>query len=162
MSNDDPYNTMTPPAYTQSITGSEVPVEAPAYKQEKLKIDTANINARINHNNPDSPGTARADSPHHSPTPPTPPRAGAPKFTAQRNNEYFTESTNEAAHAYVRRCSVLDDRPAVWLVKRKTFALSSLAAAVLVEEGLLESEDLALCVHLITEPNFNSQSALTH
>jgi hypothetical protein len=152
MSNADLYNTMTPPAYTQSVAGSEVLVEATAYEQEKLGLHNANINTQTYHDNADSPGTVRADSPHLLPISPG---AGAPNSNAQVNNGHFTKPTNEAALAYVRRCSVLPDQLAVWLVKRKNFALSSLAAAVLIKEGLMRSKDLVLCVHLIAEPNFN-------
>ncbi|EUC42325.1 hypothetical protein COCMIDRAFT_103807 [Bipolaris oryzae ATCC 44560] len=47
-------------------------------------------------------------------------------------------------HTRVRSCSVLHDRPAAWLAKRKNIPLSSLAAAVLTKEGLLETKELRL------------------
>ncbi|XP_014558170.1 hypothetical protein COCVIDRAFT_25282 [Bipolaris victoriae FI3] len=48
-------------------------------------------------------------------------------------------------HAGVCSCSILHDRPAVWLVKKKkNIALSSLAAAILTKEGLLEAKELQL------------------
>ncbi|KAH7562778.1 hypothetical protein BM1_02298 [Bipolaris maydis] len=47
-------------------------------------------------------------------------------------------------HAGVRSCSILHDRPAAWLAKKKNIPLSSLAAAVLTKEGLLEAKELQL------------------
>jgi hypothetical protein len=45
-----------------------------------------------------------------------------------------------------RPCSILLNQTATWLVKRKKMALSSLAAAVLVREGLIEPQQLELSV----------------
>lgn len=136
MSNADLYS-ITPPAYTQSVAESEVAIEAQAYEQEKLGM----LGASPYTDNPDSPGTVRAGSS----TPPHPgPRTAAPNYSSQLPSGHFTELSTDVALAYVRRCSVLPERPAVWLVKRKNFALSSLAAAVLVKEGLLRDNDLVL------------------
>ena len=55
--------------------------------------------------------------------------------------------TNTATHAdltSIRRCSLLQNRPAVWFVRRKNTALSALAGAVLTKDGLLEAKDLQL------------------
>jgi len=67
--------------------------------------------------------------------------AGGPMHT-----RLLTES-NTATHAElagIRTCSMLHNRPAVWLVRRKKTALSALAGAVLTKEGLLEAKDLQL------------------
>jgi hypothetical protein len=57
---------------------------------------------------------------------------------------HLTEPVATASLASVRACSILNDRPAVWLVKRKSMALSPLAAAVLTKEGLVQAKDLQL------------------
>jgi hypothetical protein len=57
-------------------------------------------------------------------------------------------STARAALAGTRRCSILHDQPATWLVKRTHASLSSLAAAVLLREHLIVPERLELCVPL--------------
>ncbi|CAN9348776.1 unnamed protein product [Alternaria alternata] len=57
---------------------------------------------------------------------------------------YLTEPVATASLASVRACSILNDRPAVWLVKRKSMALSPLTAAVLTKEGLVQAKDLQL------------------
>lgn len=44
----------------------------------------------------------------------------------------------------IRSCSVLHDRPAIWLLKRKKVALCALVAAVLIKEGLIIPKDLEL------------------
>lgn len=135
LSNADLYNTMTPPAYTQSVAGSEVAEEATHYEQEKPNLPVNSPHTA----NPDSSGTGRSGSNSHEA-----PEAGPPNHTAQLPKGHFTEPTTDAALAYVRGCSVLPERPAMWLVKKKNFALSSLAAAVLVKGGLVRSKDLAL------------------
>lgn len=62
------------------------------------------------------------------------------------DTQSFTEPyiATYANLASLRVCSVLQNRPAVWVVKRKNMALSNLAAAVLTKEGLLEAKDLQL------------------
>jgi hypothetical protein len=57
---------------------------------------------------------------------------------------YLAEPVATASLASVRACSILGDRPAVWLVKRKSLALSPLAAAVLTKEGLVQAKELQL------------------
>jgi hypothetical protein len=148
MRNLDLYNTMTPPAYAQSIAGSQIDVEAITYDQEKLGLHITNTTTQPYHDNHESPRTSSADSPHilHAA-----PGAGAPDYAVQNYGGYFTDRINDAAIAYIRRCSVLPDRPAVWLVKKKNFALSSLAGAVLLNEGLLRRKDLVLCVLIVNQ-----------
>jgi hypothetical protein len=158
MSNDDLYNTPTPPAYTQSIVGSEIAVEATTSDQEKLGLHNTNTTTQPYHDNHDSPRTSSAGSPHllHAA-----PGAGAPNYAVQNYNGHFTDQINDAAVAYVRRCSVLPNRPAVWLVKKKNFALSSLAGAVLLNEGLMRRKDLVLCVLIVHQLNLSLYSRVS-
>ena len=65
-------------------------------------------------------------------------------MTLHPAGHYLTEPLTAANLAGVRECSILRDRPAVWLVKRKKIALSPLAAAVLIQEGLIRVKDLQL------------------
>jgi hypothetical protein len=60
--------------------------------------------------------------------------------------DYFTELTNNAAAVHTKRCSILKERPATWLIKGKSMALCPLAATVLMKEGLLKSKQLELLV----------------
>jgi hypothetical protein len=55
-----------------------------------------------------------------------------------------TSSTEDTDLLSVRRCSILPNRPAAWLVKRRNLALSQLAAAVLTKKGLIKFKDLEL------------------
>lgn len=59
-------------------------------------------------------------------------------------SHYLTEPYTEAALVGIRPCSILYDRPAIWLVKRKKIALCALVAAVLIKEGLIIPKDLEL------------------
>lgn len=57
---------------------------------------------------------------------------------------YYTDAVSTSALIGVRECSILRDRPAIWLVKNKTTALSPLAASVLVKEGFVDPRHLQL------------------
>lgn len=57
---------------------------------------------------------------------------------------YLPEATAQVALAHARKCCILTDYPAVWIVKGKRLALSPLAATVLVKEGILAQKDLEL------------------
>ncbi|SMR43651.1 unnamed protein product [Zymoseptoria tritici ST99CH_3D1] len=46
------------------------------------------------------------------------------------------------------RCSILDDRVAVWELKGSSMRLSALAAEILIEKGRVESKDLRLLRHM--------------
>jgi hypothetical protein len=61
-------------------------------------------------------------------------------------SHYLTEPVATASLVGARACSILHDRPAIWLVKNKKMALSPLAAAVLTKEGILNAKDLELSV----------------
>lgn len=57
---------------------------------------------------------------------------------------HLTDPIVAENNAGVCSCSILHDRPAAWLAKKKNTPLSSLAAAVLTKEGLLEAKELRL------------------
>jgi hypothetical protein len=63
---------------------------------------------------------------------------------------------NDSADAI--RCSVLNDRPAAWTVKKKRgMALCPLAAAILVREGILSTKHLELVPSLLARPSSSSR-----
>ncbi|KAF2004569.1 glycosyltransferase family 1 protein [Amniculicola lignicola CBS 123094] len=137
ISNADLY-AMTPPAYALSVADNEVSLDAESMHEEKRPISPV----------PSSPSTLRAESDTGSHTPPEeqpPPLPARPTVLAAYSSHapvYISSLATEAALAHVRRCSLLPNRPAVWLVKKKDLALSPLAAAVLVKEGLIRYKDL--------------------
>jgi len=136
--------TMDLPEYTQQVAGGEISVDAESTQNEKQ------------HN--------QDQSPAYDPLPSPEPRSlqeehgydmrqdvsdqDNPSHTRSSNPPALTHDSTEAdatvSLAGVRACSILHDRPAVWLVKRKSLALSPLAAAVLTKEGLLQPKDLHL------------------
>jgi hypothetical protein len=148
-SNADLYN-MTPPAYTQSIAEGERTVDCEAIRDEKDRRAAERL-ARED-SAPNSPRPIIGDV---SPRPTTPlhvlqerarehtatlqPTGPTPVFT-----HYLTEPATTASLVGSRACSILHDRPAIWLVKKKKMALSPLAAAVLTMEGLIGAKDLEL------------------
>ncbi|KAI4649331.1 hypothetical protein J4E93_003647 [Alternaria ventricosa] len=139
--------TMDLPEYTQQVAGGEISVDAESTQNEKQR-------------NQDQ-------SPAYDPLPSSEPRSlqeqhefdiqqddseqGNPSHRHSSDPPALTHDSTEAdataSLASVRACSILHDRPAVWLVKRKSLALSPLAAAVLTKEGLLQPKDL----HLISQ-----------
>ena len=137
MSNNDLY-CMTPPAYAQSVADNEVSVDAQEVEDEKIGMPGAPY-TRDADTNPQ----ASVHTPHEAPRALAPVTAAA-SLPAELPPVYFAELTTDAVLAHVRRCSILPSRPAVWLVKRKSLALSPLAATVLVKEGLLRNKDLQL------------------
>lgn len=68
----------------------------------------------------------------------------APTGPTPALTHYYTETVSTSALIGVRECSILRDRPAIWLVKNKTTALSPLAASVLVKEGFVDPRHLQL------------------
>lgn len=176
--NADLYS-MTPPVYTQSIADGEVSVDAEAEQQEKphaferspqrevpprrpLQRQGSNApsdsnlqrevsitpsehyapsNRPLQHEEPES-SQARAQSNHSPRYSVNPPGYG----------HYLTEVVDDANLVGAIACSILHDRPAIWLVKKKKMALSPLAAAVLTTEGLIGPKDLDLSVSPNTAP----------
>ncbi|KAI1509233.1 ATG-C domain containing protein [Pyrenophora tritici-repentis] len=88
----------------------------------------------------------------------SPTRADIPRLDRPIHTRSLSDPT-ASTHAIldcVRVCSVLQDRPAVWLVKRKNMALSALAGAVLTKEGLLKAKDMQL-ITIATGPGTNRE-----
>ncbi|KAF2010342.1 hypothetical protein BU24DRAFT_427470 [Aaosphaeria arxii CBS 175.79] len=138
MSNHDLYS-MTPPAYAQSAADNETTVDAEAMQDEKLGMPGQRY--APSHSSAD-------DTVHDGHMALATLTAGPPSMPAVLPNElppvYFEELTREAAIASIKRCAILPNRPAVWLMKKKDFALSPLAATVLLKEGIIKSKDLEL------------------
>lgn len=154
MSNQDLY-IVTPPAYTQSIAECEQTVDAEALREEKPELPQ-----RSNDRDSLALTSPRAVSENSDPPRPTTPlhvlqeRARgnvslAPTGPAPVLSHYLTEPAATVSLIGTRACSLLPDRPAIWLVKKKKMALSPLAAAVLTSEGLIGAKDLEL---LVTTP----------
>ncbi|KAF2027095.1 hypothetical protein EK21DRAFT_102830 [Setomelanomma holmii] len=155
MSNADLY-TITPPAYMQSVADGEVMVDAEATRDEKIISPNPSRNSVSSFEHETLvPTSPRPTSVHSSQRPSTPlhvlqQRARehtafvAPTGPTPQLMHYLTEPTVTAALVGARACSILHDRPAIWLVKGKKMALSPLAAAVLSKEGLIGAKDLEL------------------
>jgi hypothetical protein len=147
--NADLYS-VTPPRYTESIAEGETAVEASASQDDKPSVpeqptshdslDLASPRALSDHADPPRPTTPlhvlQERARGNTPLAPTGP---APKLT-----HYLTDPATTVSLIGVRTCSILRDRPAIWLVKNKTMALSPLAAAVLTKEGLINPRQLEL------------------
>lgn len=146
---DDLYS-MTPPAYTQSIADGERSVDGEATRQEKPEVfersPERNVQ-RAQSSVPVSPVVSQQQTQAGETEPliqhNAPARAPAPPPLI---SHYLTEPVTTADLVGVRACSILHDRPAIWLMKRKSMALSPLAAAVLTQEGLVRPKDLELLV----------------
>ncbi|KAF1952325.1 hypothetical protein CC80DRAFT_422782 [Byssothecium circinans] len=136
----------SPPSYAQSVASDEHSLDVNAAQPEKPpRTQNPEFNANDNsslHNglnsHPVSRGTIQLlyagpnhDALHTSQSTDLPP-------------DYFTELTNNAATAHVKRCSLLRERPATWLVKNKGLALCPLSATILMREGVLRQKDLEL------------------
>lgn len=138
MSNADLY-TMTPPAYTASAADGEESIDAEAYQPEKSRRPST---PHTKETNPNPYAMARSPSQTSSFT-----QAGPSNSSPYPNElppDYFTELTDNAAAAHTKRCSIIPERPATWLVKRNKMALCPLVATVLIKEGLLRSKELEL------------------
>jgi hypothetical protein len=132
--------------YTPLMTNGELSLDAEATRDEKVDVEnwsqayeaSPNTPSRQQPTNVPSPrdqeqgtGSELSTSPMHS-------------MTLRPLGHYLTEPFTTANLAGVSECSLLRDRPAVWLVKGKSMALSPLAAAVLTREGLIGTKDLQL------------------
>jgi hypothetical protein len=153
VSNADLY-CMTPPAYAQSAADNEISVDAEAVQSEKagmsglVQTPSHQSHAERNISTPDQPSRQPPSIHPSEATLELPsPMAESPSSGSIPNElppVYFQQLTQDAAIASVRRCSILPNRPAVWMVKRRDIALSPLAAAVLLKEGIVRSKDLAV------------------
>jgi hypothetical protein len=151
MSNADLYN--SPPIYTESIVEGERTVDYEALQETKPPSPEQRPGQE-----PIAPISPRAMSEHSIPRRPVTPlhvlqeRARgnaplAPTGPAPILTHYLTEPASTIALIGARSCSILHDRPAIWLVKNQKMALSPLAAAVLTKEGLVDPRHLQLSVH---------------
>ncbi|KAH3905903.1 hypothetical protein HBI56_162330 [Parastagonospora nodorum] len=141
---------VTPPAYTQSIAEGEQTVDAEEVQEEKPDGPSRS---------PDREAFAlafpRAVNEHPEPARPATPlhvlqeraRGNAPLAPTGPDpvlSHYLTEPATIVSLIGIQACSLLPNRPAIWLMKRKKMALSPLAATVLVKEGLICAKDLEL------------------
>ena len=155
VSNADLY-AMTPPAYTQSIAEDEVSVDAEAAQEEKPQAFDRSPERGMPSQQPLQQHRSNASSSRNvsqrqrqelereyyaRESSPQVPSTSRPAL-----GHYLTEPVLTASLVGVRACSILHDRPAIWLVKRKKIALSPLAAAVLTKEGIIGARDLDLFV----------------
>lgn len=136
--------TMDLPEYTQQVAAGEISVDAESIQNEKPRNQDQSPaydpllrpeprSFQEEHEYDIQQDVSDQENPSHTRS------MNPPALTHD-----FTEANPAASLASVRACSILRDRPAVWLVKRKSLALSPLAAAVLTKEGLLQSKELHL------------------
>lgn len=150
VSNADLYS-MTPPAYAQSAADNEISVDAEAVQSEKgipnlSQTPTHSSHAERNGSTsgqPARPPPSIAASEATLEVPP-PTASSSESIPNELPPVYFQQLTQDAAIASIRRCSILLNRPAVWMVKRRDIALSPLAATVLIKEGIIKAKDLSV------------------
>lgn len=155
MSNADLY-CMTPPAYCQSVGDNEVSVDAEAVQNEKAgppgsayapshisqqgeELDR-HISERSSLLNRDLEGAAGPSGLNPSPSPGTPHQ----HIPNDMPPVYLSIQQRDTVMASVKKCAILPNRQAVWMVKRRNFALSPLAATILMKEGIVKEKDLEL------------------
>ncbi|KAK7184472.1 hypothetical protein DPSP01_012660 [Paraphaeosphaeria sporulosa] len=142
-SNPDLY---APPAYTVMTTSGEESLDAEAFTPEKTPLLERSQSA--NRNDRPSPSYTPEGSASGSRVE-RPSSQGSSQVISARK---LVEWTNDNANAI--RCSVLNDRPATWTVKKKRgMALCPLAAAVLLREGILSTKHLQLVPSLLDRPS---------
>ncbi|KAF2193276.1 glycosyltransferase family 1 protein [Zopfia rhizophila CBS 207.26] len=155
MSNADLY-CITPPAYAMSAGDNEVSIEVQDVQDEKAGPPQTPPPTRDA--NTQDPISTSADepitpTPRHPDLPPPAlpifihvdePNAPASRYPDHPPPIYISAAAINAAAIHVKRCSILPNRPAAWLVKRKNLALSALVAAVLTKEGIIRQKDLEL------------------
>jgi hypothetical protein len=146
-----------PPEYTQEVTSGEISVDAKAIRTEKAQTEDRSPAYDTTPSQPLAPQdsnthneerTRHGEYEYHihqdgsEQEVPSPTRS----MNAPASIHHFTEPVVPASLASVRACSIFGDRPAVWLVKQKSAALSPFAAAVLTKEGHIQAKDLQLYV----------------
>ena len=132
-------STMTPPAYTPLVEHGESSLDAEAVSDEKIRpLAQPPQPPQQQSTTSRDPALLRVEQ--------SPPEI--PLIPFPTHSHYLAQPVTTAALVSARRCSILPNRVAVWLVKRKKMALSPLAAAVLIKEGLLRPKDLELSVLL--------------
>ena len=143
------------PEYTHLATSGEISVDAEATRNEKTRVSDQSPAYDAGPDQPLQLQISDRQSEEHS-------LPGEYEYHIQQDitgqgnrseirtinapalTHHLTEPVATASLTSVRACSILNDRPAVWLVKRKSMALSPLAAAVLTKEGLVQAKDLQL------------------
>jgi hypothetical protein len=153
------FRCITPPAYAASVADNEVSLDAEHIQEEKgPRSDACDalgllIQRRSIHMLPQSSDGILL---------PTELPAGAATSTStftshvQLPPAYLDQRPQEAPSTCIQHCGILPSRPAVWLVKRNHIALSSLAATILLRQGILNPRDLVLLSQshdLLREPN---------
>lgn len=146
-SNSDLY---APPAYSVTTTSGEASLDAEAFVPEKTPL------LERPQERPQSHGTGNDD--HSSPSytaDASVPREERPISRQPTLNRKPVDWGNTGDCGI--RCSVLEDRPATWTVKKKRgMALSPLAAAVLLRDGILSTKQLQLVPSLLQHQSSNS------
>jgi hypothetical protein len=155
-SNADLY-IVTPPAYTRSIADDERRVDAEAVQEDKPHTPQHTVqHDPLGQISPramsDNQSDARPATPLHVLQDRARERTGnlAPTGPTPALSHHLTHPAVVLSLIGARTCSILPDRPAIWLVRKKKMALSPLAAAVLVKEGLLNPRNLELSVLDVT------------
>ena len=153
MSNADLY-CVTPPAYCQSVADNEVSVDAEAVQNEKVGMaGAAYAPSHHSHHGEvlDRQLTERSsllNSQVGGNAGPSASNASLGSVPQPLPNElppvYLSVQHRDTVMASLTKCAILPNRPAVWMVRRKNFALSPLAATVLLKEGIIREKDLEL------------------
>jgi hypothetical protein len=144
-------HSMTPPLYTQSMGYCEATVDAEATQCEKREAFNG-LEERLMPSHTSLPqhvsNTAESPVIDGQQTQEFDQNNSAPQYSrctdATAIGSSSTEPVTSANLVHVRTCSILHDRPAIWLVRRKSMVLSSLAALVLIREGLIRPKGLKL------------------
>lgn len=146
--------TMDLPEYTHLATSGEISVDAEATRNEKTQVSDQSpaydagpgqpLQLQISDRQSEEQGLSGEYEYHIQQDIRGQENSSEIRTAAPVITHHLTEPVATASLASVRACSILNDRPAVWLVKRKSMALSPLAAAVLTKEGLVQAKDLQL------------------
>lgn len=124
---------MTPPAYSEIASEHEISLDVQATVPEKRREPTPSYTPLT----PLPSGSNQAERVNEEP---------ATRVTTQTTEPPITTATDTTHLFLVKRCSILPNRPAAWIVKRRDLALSPLAATVLLKNGLITIKDLDIDV----------------
>ena len=84
------------------------------------------------------------------------------KIADENGSEAAAASFHQAVNMDTMRCLILPDRVAVWRVKKTNIRLSSLAAATILDQGLLQLKDIKLCVYLLSNWHSLTDHSVRH
>jgi hypothetical protein len=152
------FRCITLPAYAASVADDEVSIDAEHTQEEKAQRSDSSydaLNSPIQQRSIHIPPQTSDETllptelPAGVPTPPFTSHAQVPPA-------YLDQRPQEAPSTCIQHCGILPSRPAVWIVKRNHIALSSLAATILLRQGILDPPDLVLLSQshdLLREPN---------